>query len=74
MVVDLQKLSDSLRRGSPEADLRRDLERIIRARKPEIERSLAETGSYLLRVPDGRQIRISRRMAGLTEPVEVAVQ
>jgi hypothetical protein len=60
MVVDLKKLSDSLRRSSPEEDLRRDLQRIIRARKPEIERALAEKGTYLLRVPDGRQIRITR--------------
>ena len=70
MVVDLKKLSDSLRRGSPEEDLRRDLERIIRTRKTEIERSLAETGTYLLRVPDGRQLRISRRL----EPAKAAIQ
>lgn len=60
MVVDLKKLSDSLRRSSPEEDLRRDLQRIIRARKPEIERALAETGTYLLRIPDGRQLRLTR--------------
>jgi hypothetical protein len=62
MVVDLQKLSDSLRRSSPEADLRRDLERIIRANKAEIEQTLQSGKSYWLRVPDGRQIRISPRV------------
>jgi hypothetical protein len=61
MVVDLKKLSAALRRSSPEEDLRRDLERIIRARKPEIDQTLESGKSYLLRVPDGRQIRISRR-------------
>lgn len=69
MVVDLKKLSDSLRRSSPEEDLRRDLERIIHARKDEIELSLAQTGTYLLRVPDGRQLRFSRKL----EPAEAAV-
>jgi hypothetical protein len=59
MVVDLQKLSDSLRKSSPEEDLRRDLQRIIRARKPEIQKALANGKSYSLRVPDGRWIRIS---------------
>lgn len=59
MVVDLQKLSDALRQSSPEETLRRDLERIIRARKPEIEAHLARGESYVLRVPDGRRIRIS---------------
>lgn len=59
MVVDLKKLSDSLRRSSPEEDLRRDLERIIRARKTEIQKALASGTSYVLRVPDGRWIRIS---------------
>jgi hypothetical protein len=58
MVVDLKKLSDSLRRSSPEDDLRRDLQRIIRARKPEIEQTLAQGKSFVLRVPDGRRIRI----------------
>jgi hypothetical protein len=61
MVVDLKKLSDALRRSSPEEDLRRDLQRIIRARKPEIEATLASGKSFVLRVPDGRRIRISRR-------------
>jgi len=70
MVVDLKKLSDALRRSSPEEDLRRDLQRIIRARKPEIEATLASGKSFVLRVPDGRRIRISRRQP---QPVE-AVQ
>jgi len=61
MVVDLKKLSDALRRSSPEQDLRRDLQRIIRVRKPEIEATLATGKSFVLRVPDGRRIRISRR-------------
>jgi hypothetical protein len=69
MVVDLKKLSDALRRSSPEEDLRRDLQRIIRARKQEIEETLASGKSYWLRVPDGRQIRISRR-----EPAAEAAQ
>jgi hypothetical protein len=59
MVVDLKKLSDSLRRSSPEDDLRRDLQRIIRARKPAIEAALANGKSFVLRIPDGRRIRIS---------------
>ena len=59
MVVDLKKLTDSLRQSSPEEDLRQDLERIIHARKKEIEATLASGKSYWLRVPDGRQIRIS---------------
>ena len=67
MVVDLKKLSDSLSRSSPEEDLRRDLQRIIRASKPRIEETLASGGSYVLRVPDGRRIRISRRI----QPAEV---
>ena len=66
MVVDLKKLSDSLSRSSPEEDLRRDLQRIIRASKPQIEETLASGKSYVLRVPDGRRIRISRR----TQPAE----
>jgi len=61
MVVDLKKLSDSLRQSSPENDLRNDLRRIIRARRNEIEQALQIGGSFLLRVPDGRQIRILRR-------------
>jgi hypothetical protein len=50
MVVDLKKLSDALGRSSPEEDLRRDLQRIIRARKPEIEETLATGKSFVLRV------------------------
>ena len=61
MVVDLKRLSESLRESTPENDLRRDLQRIIRARKSEIEQTLQSGKSFLLRVPDGRQIRISRR-------------
>ncbi len=59
MVVDIKKLSDALRRSSPEEDLRRDLQRIVRARKQEIEETLASGKSFVLRVPDGRRIRIS---------------
>ena len=61
MVVDLKKLSEALGRSSPEEDLRRDLQRIIRAHKQEIEDTTASGNSYVLRVPDGRRIRISRR-------------
>ena len=68
MVVDLKKLSDSLSRSSPEEDLRRDLQRIIRASKTQIEETLASGKSYVLRVPDGRRIRISRR----SQPAEAA--
>jgi hypothetical protein len=50
MVVDLKKLSEALGRSSPE-DLRRDLQRILSARKPEIDRTLASVQSYVLRVP-----------------------
>ena len=66
MVVDVKKLSDALRRSSPEKDLRRDLQRLIDARKTEIDDALKSGKSYWLRVPDGRQIRISRRI----QPVE----
>ena len=62
MVVDVKKLSDALRRSSPEKDLRRDLQRLIDARKTEIDDALESGKSYWLRVPDGRQIRISRRV------------
>ena len=62
MVVDVKKLSDALRRSSPEKDLRRDLQRLIDARKTEIDDALESGKSYWLRVPDGRQIRISRRI------------
>jgi hypothetical protein len=64
MVVDLQRLSDALAQSSPEEDLRRDLQRIIRARKPEILERLARGESYVLRVPDGRRIRISPKEPG----------
>jgi hypothetical protein len=56
MVADLKSLSESLRESTPENYLRT----MIRARKGEIEKALSDGGSYLLRVPDGRQIRISR--------------
>ena len=59
MVVDLKKLSESLRRSSPEESLRDDLLRIIRAHKSDIQESLAKGIPYSLRVPDGRYIRIS---------------
>jgi hypothetical protein len=62
MVVDVQKLSDALRRSSPELELRRDLERLIGARRQEIEEAVQSGRSYWLRIPDGRQIRISRRV------------
>jgi hypothetical protein len=63
MVVDLQRLSEALARTSPEETLRRELKRIIRARKPEIEAQLARGESYVLRIPDGRRIRISPKAA-----------
>ncbi len=66
MVVDIQKLSDALRHSSPEEDLRRDLERIIAARRSDIDAALKSGRSYSFRVPDGRQVRISpRRDEGL---------
>jgi hypothetical protein len=68
MVVDLKKLSEALGRSSPEEDLRRDLQRIIRARRPEIDSAIAAGKSFVLRVPDGRRIRISRR----PEPVSAS--
>lgn len=61
MVVDLKKLSEALARSSPEQDLRRDLERLLSAQKPEIDQTLASGGSFVLRIPDGRRIRISRK-------------
>jgi len=72
MVVDLQRLSEALAQSSPEEDLRRDLQRIIRARKPEILERLARGESYVLRVPDGRRIRISPKAPG-AEPGVVGV-
>jgi len=68
MVVDVKKLSDALRRSSPEKDLRRDLQRLIDARKAEIDDALDNGKSYWLRIPDGRQIQISRRI----QPAEAA--
>lgn len=68
MVVDLQRLSEALARTSPEESLRQDLTRIIRARRGEIEHALETTGSYILRVPDGRRLRLSR------EPKAAAAQ
>ena len=52
MVADLKSLSESLRQSTPEVYLRD----MIRARKSEIERTLSGGGTFLLRVPDGRQI------------------
>lgn len=68
MVVDIQKLSDALRSVSPEAELRHDLERLIGTHRAAINHALANGQSYWLRVPDGRQIRISRRI----QPVNAA--
>lgn len=70
MVVDIKKLSDALRSSSPKEDLRRDLERLIGARRQEIDNALAAGQSFVLRVPDGRRIRISRRSG--PEPVPAA--
>lgn len=61
MVVDVKKLSDALRSSSPEDELRRDLERLIAARRQEINTALAAGQTYVLRVPDGRRLRISPR-------------
>ena len=73
MVVDIKKLSDALRRSSPEEDLRRDLERLIGARRQEIQSALAAGQSFVLRVPDGRRIRISPRPTTIpSEPAAVA--
>ncbi len=66
MVADLKSLSESLRESTPENYLRQ----IIRARKAEIESTLARGGVFLLRVPDGRQLRIARS----GKPLEVAVE
>jgi hypothetical protein len=59
MVVDVKKLSDALRSSSPEAELERDLERLIGTHRAAINDALAAGRSYVLRVPDGRRIRIS---------------
>jgi hypothetical protein len=72
MVVDLKKLSEALRQSSPEEDMRQDLERIIRAEKPQIDAALASGKSYWLRVPDGRHLRISPRQAILNPALEPA--
>ena len=69
MVVDLKKLSEALGRSSPEEDLRRDLQRILSARKPEIDQTLASGKSYVLRVPDGRRIRISPKTSRESVPI-----
>jgi len=67
MVSDLKSLSESLRQSTPEVYLRE----MIRARKSEIERALSSGGSFLLRVPDGRQIRISRRAKNADSAADV---
>ena len=69
MVVDLKRLSDALGRSSPEEDLRRDLQRIVRARKQEIQETLASGKSFVLRVPDGRRIRISPPIPNPANPI-----
>jgi hypothetical protein len=74
MVVDLKKLSEALRQSSPEDDMRQDLERIIRAEKPQIDEALASGKSYWLRVPDGRHLRISPRQPVLASALEPALQ
>jgi 6-phosphogluconolactonase (cycloisomerase 2 family) len=61
MVVDLKKLSEALGRSSPEEDLRRDLQRILAPASRRLTRPSPAAKSYVLRVPDGRRIRISRR-------------
>jgi len=66
MVADLKSLSESLRQSTPEVYLRD----MIRARKSEIERTLSGGGTFLLRVPDGRQLRISRRAKSAVTAVE----
>jgi hypothetical protein len=66
MVADLKSLSESLRQSTPEVYLRD----MIRARKSEIERTLSGGGTFLLRVPDGRQIRISRRTPSAAATVD----
>jgi hypothetical protein len=57
MVSNLEKLSDSLRQNYSGYDLKR----IIRSRKQEIERALSTEGTFILSVPDGRQITLSKR-------------
>jgi hypothetical protein len=68
MVADLKTLSESLRESTPENYLRK----MIRARKSEIEKALANDGSFLLRVPDGRQIKISRRAKDMDAAAGIA--
>jgi hypothetical protein len=74
MVVDIKKLSDALRSSSPEKELRRDLERIIGARRQEIHDALAAGQSFVLRVPDGRRIRISPRSMQVSSEPAAALQ
>jgi hypothetical protein len=67
MVADLKNLSESLRESTPENYLRQ----IIRARRAEIESTLNRGEVFLLRVPDGRQLRIARSEKPLESAVEV---
>jgi hypothetical protein len=67
MVADLKNLSESLRESTPENYLRQ----IIRARRAEIESTLNRGEVFLLRVPDGRQLRIARSEKPLEAAVEV---
>jgi hypothetical protein len=67
MVADLKNLSESLRESTPENYLRQ----IIRARKTEIESTLDRGEAFILRVPDGRQVRIARREKSTEETVSV---
>lgn len=67
MVADLKNLSESLRESTPENYLRQ----IIRARKTEIKSTLDRGEAFILRVPDGRQVRIARREKSPEETVTV---
>lgn len=55
MTADIKKLSDSLRRDTPEKTLERD----IRERRSELMAELTNGRSFEIRDPQGRVVRIS---------------
>jgi hypothetical protein len=63
MTADIKKLSDSLRRDTPEKTLERDIQR----RRSELMADLKNGRPFQLRDSQGRILRISRRDANRAE-------
>lgn len=62
MTADLKKLSDSLRRDTPE----KALEQAIRSRRSELEADLKSGRTFKIRDSEGRIVRISPRGNGVS--------